>query len=262
MKDLANYLLYAKLRCFNSTVEYSKRIIRDALAQSMKPYVACSWGKDSLCLLHLVCNERPGIDAIWVTTDEFDEWPGTYDVAQSFCDRHDVNLSTVATMPVTECYRRTGGFYVFAETEDQRRADRDYNRSFIEAITNKADEMGCNLAFIGLRQEESKGRRIMLRKHGSLFYAKSRDVMECFPLSRWTGKDVWAYIALNELPYPELYDYAEDRERARNGAMFAANVPTYGGESHYNGQLAALKQVYPDLFNHFAAEFPEVRCYV
>lgn len=259
---LESYRLYSKLRVFRYRVEGARQIIRNALEISRKPYVACSWGKDSICLLHLVVQERPDVDVIWIRSDEFDEWPNTDRIANEFAGRWPISLHTARTMPVTDCYRQTGGFYVFAETAGQKEADRQYSREFIKAIISRARNIDSDLAFIGLRQEESFGRRVMLRKMGNTFFAKSNEITESFPLSDWTGKDVWAYIAVNDLPYLALYDLAEDRERARNGAMFAANVPSYGGAMHYNGQLAALKKIYPDLFNRFAAEFPEVRCYV
>lgn len=260
--ELYAYKLHAQLREFKHRAERSKRIIHSALTASSRPYVACSWGKDSVCLLHLVCQKMPTVDVIWVQTDDYDEWPGTDKVAEQFAEMYPINIHTVQAMPVTECYRQVGGFYVFPETEEQRKADRQYADSFIQAITGKAKELNCDVAFIGLRRQESKGRDWLLRSRGDTFYAKTYGIMECMPIGDWTGRDVWAYIAKHNLPYLELYDLAEDREWARNGAMFAANVPEYGGAMHYRGQLAALKGMYPGLFNQFAAEFPEVRNYV
>lgn len=256
------YQYHARLPSFRRHVEMSQQWIRQALELARRPYVACSFGKDSLCLLHLVALARPGVDVIWLRADEYDEWPDTERVAREFERRFPITLHPVWTMSITECYRAAGGFYVFAETQAQREADRRYARAFVEAMEGEASRLDCDLAFIGLRQEESKRRRLLLRTRGALFFARTHRIMECFPLSRWSARDVWAYIHENELPYPDLYDLHPDRERARNGAMFAANVPVIGGVSTYFGQLAVLRRMYPELFNRFAAEFPDVRAYV
>jgi 3'-phosphoadenosine 5'-phosphosulfate sulfotransferase (PAPS reductase)/FAD synthetase len=127
----------------------------------------------------------------------------------------------------------------------------------LAAIGQKAGELSCDLALIGLRKDESRGRRILLASRGNTFYARGNQIVQCYPLANWTAADVWSYILKHDLPYPSLYDLAENRETARNGAMFAA--PTLG---HYRGQMAALKRMYPALFNKFAADFPEVSAYV
>ena len=256
------YLLRAKLSSYRHLVDRTRSMIRSVFRGCKRPYVACSFGKDSLCLLHLAAQERPNIDVVWVRTDEYDEWPDTERVAREFSARFQITLHEVWAMSITECYRMTGGFYVFADTPEQKKADAAYARSFVQTITKKAKELACDCALIGLREEESKRRRILLRTRGNDFYAKKHDIREVFPLSKWTAQDVWTYIFEHDIPYPSLYDLSGEREKARNGAMFAANIQQRGSELHYAGQLAVLKRMYPELFNRFAAEFPEVRVYV
>jgi 3'-phosphoadenosine 5'-phosphosulfate sulfotransferase (PAPS reductase)/FAD synthetase len=205
---------------------------------------------------------KPGIDVIYVRCGEFDDWPDTDRVMNEFANRFPVTIHTVQSMSIVDCYRQVGHFYIFAETEEEKRADAEYEKSFFRSITGKANELGCDCALIGLRQEESKRRRILLRSRGNDIFTKRHNIREVFPLSEWTGMDVWAYIFTNNLPYLNLYDLATDRERARNGPMFAANIQRRGSELHYAGQLSLLKRMYPDLFNRFAVEFPELRLYV
>lgn len=256
------YRLHAQLGVHKRHVQGSRDVIAQALSRSRRPYVACSFGKDSLCMLHLVVEQCPNVDVLWVRADEFDEWPDTERVAREFASRWPIHLHELWSMSITECYRQVGGFYVFTETEPQRRADRAYSNAFVRMIQDKATALACDLAFIGLRIEESNRRRTLLISRGNLFFAKTAGIVECFPLSAWTAADVWAYIVVHGIPYPNLYDLHPDRERARNGAMFAATVPTLGGIPTYFGQLAVLKRMYPEIFNRFAAEFPEVRAYV
>ena len=258
------YMLHAQLRAFRSVVDRSRQIIRDALQGSCRPYVSCSWGKDSTVLLHLVAEQKEDVDVIWAKIGPFDDWPGTDDIMQEFCQiLPHIRVHVVTPdVDIVECCRAAGGFYVFSDTPEQRKATRLYDSAFIRAIVDKARELECDLAFIGLTEEESKRRRFLLRKRGTRFYAKTRSIMECFPLAHWTARDVWAYICSRGLPYLELYDLAPDRERARNSPMFAVDPAGKGISELYFGQIAILRQMYPEIFNRFAAEFPEVRCYV
>ena len=252
------YKLHAELKEFKAKVQRSLLLIQKAVARSKRPYVACSWGKDSICLLHLVASQRPGVDVIYVHCGEYDDWPGTEELMEKYKAMLPITVHVAEAMSVVETYRLVGHFYVFPSTPAERAADAAYNRAFFRAIIGKARELGCDLAFIGLTKEESKIRRRLLERRGALFYSRTHKMWECFPLADWTGRDVWAYIFAHNLPYLELYDLAPDREKARNGAMFAATIRGGG----YFGQLALLKRMYPELFNRFAAEFPEVRCYV
>jgi phosphoadenosine phosphosulfate reductase len=98
---------------------------------------------------------------------------------------------------------------------------------------------------------------------GPLYFAETRGLWACYPLAWWSARDVWAYLVQHDLPYNELYDIdPRGREVARNGAMFGGTQQTYAGQPAYMGRLAYIKRIYPDWFNRFAAEFPEVRCYV
>jgi 3'-phosphoadenosine 5'-phosphosulfate sulfotransferase (PAPS reductase)/FAD synthetase len=261
--DKTGYLLHARLSSYRRLVSRTLDFVRNVIETSERPYIACSWGKDSLCVLHLALQIKQDVDVIWVTTDRFDEWPDIERVAGDIIRCYpSMRLHKAQAMPITDCYRRVGHFYIFAETLEEQQADRDYSRSFVRAITGKAQELGCDCALIGLRKDESKRRRLLLTYRGHDIYAKTHAIREAFPIADWTGRDVWAYILSNNIPYPALYDMAQDRETARNGAMFAANIQERGAERHYAGQLAALKHMYPELFNEFAAEFPEVRLYV
>ena len=123
-------------------------------------------------------------------------------------------------------------------------------------MDSEAIRRGFDGAFIGVRREESNNRQRLFAMRGVLYYADTRKLWACYPLAHWTARDVWAYTVIHKLPYNELYDLApEGRERARNGAMFGTRSARYG-------RLKFLQQVYPDWFNRFAAEFPEVRSYV
>lgn len=260
MDDRETYLLYAQLNTFQEKVRLTRDFMTECETKFGPLAISVSWGKDSLVMLHLAM--ELSLPIVWLYGGEFDDWPDTENVARQFCQRWPVTIHQVGCMPITECYRFAGGFYVFAETSEQKRADRLYSNSFVDTITATIKDIGRSGSFIGLRAEESKGRLRLLRSRGQVLYSKIYQLWESFPLAWWTGKDIWAYIFSNDIPYSKMYDLYPDRERARNGAMFAATVPNVGGIDTYFGQFALVKRYYPELFNRFATEFPEVRCYV
>jgi 3'-phosphoadenosine 5'-phosphosulfate sulfotransferase (PAPS reductase)/FAD synthetase len=260
MKDKEEYLLHAKLDTFQRRVHSTRDFMADCEAKYGPLALSVSWGKDSLVMAHLA--KDLSLPHVWLYAGEFDDWPDTERVAREFCERWPTVTHKVECTSVVKCYRSTGGFYVFAESPGQKKADRLYSDSFVETITKAIKDVGCRGSFIGLRAEESRGRLRLLRFRGQSLYSKTHQLWECFPLAWWTGRDIWAYIFSNDIPYSRMYDLYPDRERARNGAMFAATVPNVGGVDTYFGQFALIKRHYPELFNRFAAEFPEVRCYV
>jgi len=113
--------------------------------------------------------------------------------------------------------------------------------------------------FLGLRDEESHGRRKLSKIRGQLFWQKRDGLWECLPVARLIYLDVWAYIVESDVDYCAVYDkqmeLGLDPEDCR--------LSYWAGETKQRwGRWAILKRGWPELFNRFAAEFPEVRGYV
>jgi len=75
----------------------------------------------------------------------------------------------------------------------------------------------------------------------------------------WSTLDIWAYIFSRNLPYNHAYNKMDemgiDLERQRIGPFAVERVLGYG-------QLQILKRGWPDLYNQFVAQYPEMRAYV
>jgi 3'-phosphoadenosine 5'-phosphosulfate sulfotransferase (PAPS reductase)/FAD synthetase len=72
--------------------------------------------------------------------------------------------------------------------------------------------------FVGLREEEGKGRALRMRKGG-----RFGPVDECWPLRDWTWRDVWAYLVSHKVPVVETYHERaalEGYDRARFHTFF------------------------------------------
>jgi len=208
-------------------------------------------------MVHLLLQIEPNLPIMYVNCGDFDEFPDTARVKEKFISRTRCNLIELEGPSIIEFYRRAG-FYVQDEEQLQeaRAAQREYGHSLGDVLDNEARRRDFDGSFIGIRKEESNNRKRLFAMRGELYFAKTRELWACYPIAYWTARDIWAYIVKYDLPYNELYDLApEGRELARNGAMFGSRSARYG-------RLKFLQQMYPDWFNRFAAEFPEVRCYV
>ncbi|GIV81701.1 MAG: hypothetical protein KatS3mg051_1055 [Anaerolineae bacterium] len=240
--------LHASTRQFARRLDKSREIIAEALSVMQAPYVAFSAGKDSSAVLHLVRSMAPDVPAVWSD----DEWnlPETYELVEA----------------TPNCYRIAARVWhaEWFTSWDTDNPELPEGTIWVDAPRNDglqtfARQQGYDGVFIGLRAEESSARRKHLRTFGTLFYAEKHGVWQCNPIAWWTVQDVWAYIAAYDVPYNRAYDRLAEMdvplEHQRIGPFAVERVLGHG-------QLQLLKRGWPDLFNEFAARFPEARNYV
>ncbi len=228
--------LHAKSKCFQYKLACARKIIKEAVSKTNQAYVALSGGKDSTVVYGLLCEYLANPPAVWSD----DEWwlPET----KQYIER--LQASGLDVRQIRTNAHHTEWFEISG----------DYN-----GIPDYARRQEWELCFLGLRQEESKMRKIHLRKYGPLYFAKSDGFWHCNPIHQWTWRDVWAYIISNGLDYNRAYDRLEEigvePEYQRIGPFAVERALNYG-------QLAILKRGWPDLFNRFASKHPEARLYV
>lgn len=165
---------------YRKRVEMARQVIADALARSRRPYVAFSGGKDSTCVLHLVLQQAPGItvfhwDYGWYFIPRWLE--------QEFVD----NARAIgATNLIVRATRSPKPYFGLSE--------------MFGVINELFVKQGYDLAFVGLRAEESLKRKRRIARQQSL-----TAIRECWPIAEWTWKDVWGYIFSHNLPYASVY---------------------------------------------------------
>lgn len=214
-------LLYARTGEFKYLTTKTERFIGWALRQVEKPYVACSFGKDSAVMLHMILKQRPDIKVRFIRwknetelIDNFDEIIGQWGI---------MNLDQIE-------FSR--------ENLSDKRTDR-YD-------TDEYDSY-----FIGLRESESTARRITLKANGR-FYKNKAGLVRISPLSQWKDNHIAAYVFSNELPI--LNSYLKHGIKSRT----ASRIPRadYGIR---NAFLLNLKQRDANAYNKLLTIFPDAR---
>ena len=181
------FLAHATLPTFKRKVEKAKEIIREALAIAPS-YVAVSWGKDSVVMLHLVQSICPDILAfhygsIESATGLVSNFP---EVIATYRSKFPTNYQELIALPE------------WAFTPDTVR-DR------IQATIDPK----FKVALVGVRAQESKKRRSAIKHYGVIHQYKSDNLWRCFPLAYWQTEDIWAYTCLHDLPYLDAYEYSD-----------------------------------------------------
>jgi 3'-phosphoadenosine 5'-phosphosulfate sulfotransferase (PAPS reductase)/FAD synthetase len=224
--------LHTRLQEYRRRVQVAIETIDRAMRLVSMPYVACSFGKDSAVLLHLVHTRYPHIDARFLRWQNETEHLDTYpEVVERWMDQFPRLRIVIVSMERTLLSERGVG-----------RFDR-------LATVHPSDS-----AFIGLRAEESRGRRMTLRTHGTIYRMASGMTRIC-PLAWWSTADIAAYVVTNDLP--TLATYHEQGFTARTSSRIPRDAHGIRAQS-----LAWLRRVHPDRFAALQEVYPEVSAYV
>lgn len=248
------YLLHSRTPGHQKKLRRTKEIILEALDKMKKPFVSVSWGKDSIVVAHLVWMEQRSVPMVWSDRGPEAELPETYPLVEEWKRRYNINLAVVVPeMTMFELYRKYG----IPEISGGKTRAIIKEINLVRAIGNYARENGFDGRFMGIRADESKGRRKLGKFRGPLFFGETERMWICNPIIYWSARDVWAYIFANDLPYHPLYDHNKLRDREQT------RLSNWSGVFDYqHGRLVELKMNYPDLFEWLVREFPEVKNYV
>ena len=204
-------------------------IMRETVAQTERPVMLYSIGKDSSVMLHLACKafapEKPPFPLMHVnTTWKFREMI-------EFRDRRVAELG----LDLVE-YIHQEGLDAGINPFDHGAAYTDIMKT--EALKRALDVHGFTAAFGGARRDEEKSRakeRVFSFRDANhawdpknqrpelwnLFNARVKpgESMRVFPLSNWTEADIWLYIQRENIPIVPLYFAAERPVVERDGQL-------------------------------------------
>lgn len=221
--------LYATMPQHIALVKKTQGFIRWALERVTNPYLACSFGKDSSVMLHMVRSERPDIPVIYVEYEESELIDNYREVISRW------NLPDLRRL------------FVPCQAIDIETNERDI-------IPKYAKAEGFDSGFVGIRASESNGRRITLRKYG-MFYKSPSGIIRICPLADWTDWNSAAYCVSNNLPLLETYIQYGFKARTVNSL-------SNDDFSFRENQLRSLKNRDIIKFNLLLSNYPILAKYV
>jgi len=210
----------------------SIHIIREAVAESERPVLLFSGGKDSACVLHLA------VRAFWparlpfpiMHVDTGHNFPEVIEFRDRTVEQLGADLIVASVQELIDEGR------VVEETGP--RASR--NRLQTEALVDAIDKYQFDAVFGGARRDEEKARakeRVFSFRDEfsqwdpknqrpelwSLYNARHRrgEHMRVFPISNWTEMDVYQYILQEGIELPSIYFSHRRRVFERDGMLMA-----------------------------------------
>jgi len=208
----------------------SIHIIREAAAESERPVMLYSIGKDSSVLLHLAMKAfypaKPPFPLLHVDTTW--KFRAMYEMRDTVAQRYGIDLIVYQN---PECVQR--GINPFTHGSALHT---DLWKT--EGLKQALDKHGFDLAFGGARRDEEKSRakerifsfrtaqhrwdpKMQRPELWRLYNARKNrgESIRVFPLSNWTELDVWLYIHRERIPIVPLY-FAKERPVVwRDGAL-------------------------------------------
>lgn len=176
-QQLAQGKLLAMMPDHKRKVQKALADIRQMLTVCDTPYVSLSWGKQSICLMHLVYQVDQTVLGVFWRGPETHLIADFDDVIPEFCITYPINYHEE-----------------FCETDFKTQA-RQWG------IDNRKDGV-----FMGLVREESKARRYTTAKADSHnIYQYSNGFLRSTPLRLWSDIDIAAYVAIHNLPMLSTY---------------------------------------------------------
>ena len=117
-----------------------------------------------------------------------------------------------------------------------------------------AEAYGANAYVIGLRKDESKGRKLSGNVHGREHLQAATGLTRIAPLLNWTTTDVWAYIAKHSLPiHPAYFETLEGESFLDARVSVVVDLAAY----HTTGTLSRLRKYHPSFYNELKAKVPK-----
>jgi 3'-phosphoadenosine 5'-phosphosulfate sulfotransferase (PAPS reductase)/FAD synthetase len=224
--DKKEALVYVSLNNFKRLLERTDNFIKESLAKVENPYLACSFGKDSAVMLHLVLKQMPDIPVVFVSRME-----------TNLVDNYEEIISAWGGINLKQ---------VNFNEDTLQFIDKSVIKTAMESIKFNYDSY-----FIGLRAEESKGRRITLKHHG-MFYKMSDGLTRISPVAFWKTSDIAAYCVFNDIP--TLDKYKVQGFEARTTAGISSKMP--------HESLIYMRQHNVDAFNKVLLLMPDAKFYI
>lgn len=253
--QIAGYLAHARTRGYKQRLQRALSMI----AEHPDYCVSISWGKDSLCILHMALEVHGHAKAVHARYSENEELPDMPGVRQAFLDRFGgVDYHEFQALGDWELYEHAGRFFLQPETPEEKWFLKHRKEKRNQSADRLMLDLGCTGKVLGLAAHESRGRAMNIYKRGEHYQAQAEAMPKLLPIAHWKPEDVWAYMLTHSLPRLKIYDFADDPERARSEIAFAAIGAEAADAVRRHGAWRLWAGCYPELWKKWTDKYPEI----
>jgi len=230
-------------------VKHSIELIREAVEEyGDQIAVGCSWGKDSMALLHLALQVKPDIPIFSILT--IHKPKESFDFVVDVCKKYNIkpkiymvtdsvpkvfleNNVDITLLPIdtyldeaNRIKKETGNEIYF---EDPHLC---CDLLKVAPIQRAYMDMNLKAWFSGLRNTEGHTRRF-----NHEIEVRSEKEIKINPILTWSEDEVWKYIEDNEIPsHPWYKKVFPDGKKIRSLGCEPCTVPVYDSESERDGR--------------------------
>lgn len=248
---------HSRTRQHAGRVERARGIVADALNAAPSWCCMVSGGKDSTALAALVAETAPGTP---VASEKDDmDYPGEEVYVTALCARLGLPL-TILRPPVSPKEVIAQEAAKVGVLGDWHGRAAELSRVCFYELVEKHGEAYAGI-FLGLRAEESRGRRLNRASHGALYH-KRPDTHHvagqwvCAPLSDWRGIDVYAFCAARDIDLLPVYRCIGFLHREEPWHVRKSWWLPNGTSARY-GDVAWLRRYYPSLYRQLREWMPD-----
>ncbi len=236
-------------KTFEEKKQHSKGLIKDALqTYGNKIAVACSWGKDSMVLLHLVRSIKPDIPIFSVLTIHKPQ--ETFEFIAKVVEQYHIapKIFMVGDTAPPVLIEKNIDIILLSPSEYKLQAEKIKRETGHEIYSVNPDlcckllkvvpvryaysTLGLHAWFSGLRNSEGFTRRYVPE------IEKISDTeTKINPLLTWTEEEIWKYIKNNKIPiHPWYKKKYSDGRKIRSLGCEPCTVPIFDHESERDGR--------------------------
>lgn len=188
-------------------IKLSIEKIKQEIESHSNPLISCSWGKDSVALLHMIRKIDKNIPVLYIDTGiEFPENRGYMELIQK-----EWNLKIYTVTPKQTFWEIVEKWGYPPEARESNKTGYRKPRCCkilkMDPYRDFLKKNNFDLVFVGLTSGEGRQRRMPYLITGDVtYYNKSEGVDKCIPLLWWLPNDVFEYFKLENIPLNPCYE--------------------------------------------------------
>ena len=214
-----NHYLTHKDVAIETKERWSIELLKNALINSKKPVISCSFGIDSVIDIFLtrkaleeLGRDPSDIDIVW--NDTANEFREVRLFQKELTEKWGLHLiTTKPKKTLKHIISDNGGITsdYFTARKGQRKEGRPLSEKCCGSLKHEPMRRAIkgnqwDLVIVGLRADESRQRLKAGLRDGEYFYSSSEwKAFVCRPILWWTERDVWDYVEKENVPYNDLY---------------------------------------------------------